>query len=127
MAEDPKTDRESTTAPKVKESETDQPTEGSTKQSAAKSTRSVSAQAEELPEAPPLKQEDWLQYLESNSAWTALTRNFEINYGDDTIDIPDLDFRAAQRAEHAARVILEIYGFEVSGSIEPLSLVVKES
>src|SRR3954449_7703145 len=127
MAEDPKTDRESTTAPNVKESESDQPTESSTKQTAAKSTKSVSAQAEELPEAPPLQQEDWLQHLESNSAWIALTRNFEVNYGEDTIDVPNLDFRAAQRAEHAARIILEIYGFTVSGSIEPLSLVVKES
>ena len=78
-------------------------------------------------EPPPVKQEDWLPYLETNSAWKFFTENVTVDYGENTIAVDGLDYRQSLRAEHAARIILEVYGFRVSGSIDPLRLVVEES
>lgn len=90
-------------------------------------TAAVRAQGGELPPPPPIEQDDWLPYLETNSAWKFFTQNVDVDYGADTIAVDGLDYRQALRAEHAARIILEIYGYTVAGSIEPLRLVVEEA
>lgn len=98
--------------------------EGTTGGGASTSTKSAKAQAAVK---PMLVQSDWLPYLENSSAWMWLTSGMDPTYGADTISVDGLDYRQALRAEHAARIILEIYGYQVQGSIDPLRLVVEEA
>jgi len=92
----------------------------------ATATKSA-AKVMDAPEPPPITQDQWLPHLESNSAWKFFTEHATVDYGEDTISTDDLDYRQSLRAEHAARIILEIYGFQVKGSIDPLRLVVQEA
>src|SRR5436190_560540 len=69
---------------------------------------------------------DYMPYLESSHAWTALTDGLDMRYGAGSIEGPEsgLKRQHAGRLLALARNVLEANGFTVEGEYEP-NLVIR--